>query len=465
MLGKLSGALAAVVVLASACASTSTTTTDDDVDSASTTTAGPGQDETTTSAGSATTTSTPAALTASWPGVTEDTIRLGFVDIDLAGLREMNLVDIDRGDPAVVVQTFVDELNQRGGILGRRIEAFHEIVLPIDPVDAEAACIRLTEDADVFAVLGQFAGPTAEVDGCFTAQGETIMIGGNPTPDQLARANAPWLTTGMSAQRRLVAAVGLMHDDGLIGQRIAVATAPEDEAAADSLVIPELERLGYEVVTKVVQTAGSGDRSAQDGEWSVFMERFATDDIDTVMLVQATVAFTGANQLVLKGFDGRILLVDAVGTLDSIGTSSESPPEAMAGIMGTMAASPAEVFELEATQECVSVLEAADPTITVHPADQVPDGESDWMPTVLGVCAKLRLFEMIATAAGPALTHESFLAAAESLGSFDLAGSPFASLGPGKLDVSDGLRLAVFDATVDEDGGAAPAGPLVQVAG
>ncbi|MDH3706528.1 MAG: hypothetical protein OES57_10715 [Acidimicrobiia bacterium] len=395
--------------------------------------------------------------------MTEDTIRLGFVDIDLPTLREMNLVDIDRGDSAFVVDTLVDELNARGGILGRKVEAFSEIVLPIDPVDAEAACVRLTEDNDVFAVLGQFAGPTAIVDTCFAGPGATIMIGGNPTPEQLAQARAPWLTTGMSAERRLVAAVQLMHDDGLLGDNIAVAVATADEAAADDLVIPELERLGYPVAQKVVQQSPSGDRAAQDAEWSVIAERLAVDGIDTVVLVQSTVGFTGANQLVLKGFEGQILIADAVGTLGSLGTSSENALEDLEGIMGTIGPSATEVFEVEASQECVEVLEAADPEITVHPSDQVPAGEPDWIPTLIGHCARLRLFEMIAIAAGPELTQETFLTAAEGLGEIELPGSPFSSLGPGKLDSLDGLRLARFDATVGEAGAASPAGPLVRI--
>ncbi|NIR34753.1 MAG: hypothetical protein GWN79_00975, partial [Actinobacteria bacterium] len=67
-------------------------------------------------------------------------------------------------------------------------------------------------------------------------------------------------------------------------------------------------------------------------------------------------------------------------------------------------------------------------------------------------CTRLRLFEMIATAAGPDLTHESFVTAAESLGEIELPGNPFTSLGPGKLDTSDSLRLAVFDPELGQFG-------------
>jgi len=56
-------------------------------------------------------------------------------------------------------------------------------------------------------------------------------------------------------------------------------------------------------------------------------------------------------------------------------------------------------------------------------------------------CQSMALFEMIATAAGPDLTNESFAAAAASLGSIELPGFTFASLGPGKSDARDSLTL------------------------
>ena len=405
-------------------------------------------------------TTEPPELTASWPGVTADTIRLGFIETDIAELREMGLVDIDFGDPELVMNALVDELNSRGGILGRQVEVFQEFVLPIDPVAAEATCVRLTDELNVFAVLGAFVGPVTDVNPCITGFGETIMVGGNPTPAELEEAVAPWVSTGMAAERRLRAGVHLMEGGGLLGARIGVVWAPNDEGAARSLVIPELVDLGYEVVMEAAQTAPSGDRLALADEWAVLIERLELVEADTVVLVESAAGFNGSNQLTLQGWPGQVLIVDTVSTIGSIGSSGETPPEDLERIVGTMGPSAQEAFDLEESQECIEIVETAHPDILVHASDQVPAGEPDWAQTVLTMCARLRLFEMIAVAAGPELTQETFVAGAESLGKIQLPQIPFSSLGPGKLDASDSLRLGRFDASIDEDGGASPAGPL-----
>ena len=459
-IGRSTACVLALGLLAAACGSSDAGDGDDLSATETSTTTSP---TAATIDDTATTSTEPVELTASWAGVTEDTIRLGFLDIDLETLLEMGLVDINQGDPQVVVDALVDELNDRGGILGRRVEAHLEIVLPIEPADAYVACLRLTDDADVFAVLGQFAGPAAEADPCVTDTGETIMIGGNPTPDQLQRARAPWPSIGMGAERRLTAAVELMHDDGLIGERVAVAYASEDQGMTDTIVIPELERLGYEIVERGVQDAAAGDTAAQAALWAIIVERFQASAIDTVVLVQSTAAHTGSNQLVVQGFDGQILIVDTFDTLESIGSSGVNPPEDLAGIIGTLGLTPQESFDLETTQECVRILEASDPEITVYPYNDVPEGAPNWVVNLFGMCSRLRLFELVATAAGADLNPDTFRAAAEGLGQIELPGNPFASLAPGKLDASDSLRLVVFDPTIDEDGGSSPYGPVVRV--
>ncbi len=155
----------------------------------------------------------------------------------------------------------------------------------------------------------------------------------------------------------------------------------------------------------------------------------------------------------------------AASVLASIGITAQVPLEDLAGINGSMGPTADEAYDLPATQACVDILEAALPDVTVVPATELGEGETDWSTPLLTHCTRLRLFEMIATAAGPDLTHESFVTAAESLGEIELPGNPFTSLGPGKLDTSDSLRLAVFDPELGQFGGPAPTGELTRVPG
>lgn len=170
-------------------------------------------------------------------------------------------------------------------------------------INAEGACTRLTEDEQVFAVIGSFIGPNAEVNPCITETHGTMMIGGAPTPERLERATAPWLTTAMSAERRLVAAVNLMHEEGLIVEPLAIGVDIAEEPVADAIVIPELERLGYEITEKAVQDVPTGDAVAGTAVWGTFLERFNVAGINTVMFVESAINF-GGNTIAANGFDG-----------------------------------------------------------------------------------------------------------------------------------------------------------------
>ena len=206
--------LLALVVLAAACgsdddsgevaseqSSTSTSEAAEEVteeETTTTTTTEPvAEDESTT------TTTEPAELTASWKGVTEDTIELGFILPDYDQLRELGLVDINVGDQQLTVDTLVADINSRGGILGRQISGTLETVFPLGLAEAEAACVLFTEDIGVFAVIGEFSGPAADANVCFTDLAETIMVGGQPSPEQLEQAKVAWISSNLSAERRL----------------------------------------------------------------------------------------------------------------------------------------------------------------------------------------------------------------------------------------------------------------------
>ena len=107
------------------------------------------------------------------------------------------------------------------------------------------------------------------------------------------------------------------------------------------------------------------------------------------------------------------------------------------GIIGVGGASDEEQWELPATQECVDIFEAAHPDIAVLPSSEVPDGEPDYAEPVADACRHVRLFELVAAAAGEPLTNDSFRAALAEVGPFELAGQPFNSLAADKFDARE----------------------------
>ena len=83
--------------------------------------------------------------------------------------------------------------------------------------------------------------------------------------------------------------------------------------------------------------------------------------------------------------------------------------------------------------------------VEIRPPRELEPGETDYWTGMVNACLTLRLFVELATAAGPHLTNESFAAAVDGFGSYSMPASPFASLGPGKYDGNDTIRLTTWN--------------------
>ncbi|MDH3707488.1 MAG: ABC transporter substrate-binding protein [Acidimicrobiia bacterium] len=454
--------LLTVVLTTALFAAACTSSGDDEGDAAATDDAGPATSAVDSSASTTSSASTEtaapsttlAARTASFRGVTEDTIEVGVVVSDLDELRELGLVDINRGDEQLVWQTFVDDINERGGINGRSVNMTWAPYVPTQETSALEACIMLTEDVGVFATLGGVRGPAATVNTCFVGDHETIMVGGTHVPEQLNAARAPWISDQMSAERKYSGGIGIMADEGLLDGTVGIIYDSAEEGLYNDVIEPALADVGVTPVVGV-QDIPPGDLSAAQALFPVILERFAAEGVDTIMLVQAAMNL-GVGILLDNGFEGQIIGLDPTSQVAAIGGYDERLPADFDGVIGITGASPDEKWDLPATQDCVATFEAANPDIDVLDSRDVPEGEADWAVPVIEACRHLALFEMVAANAGVDLTNDTFAAGLEGLGTFVLAGQPFNSVGLDKADADDSLRLGVFDSSLGDEGDLAP---------
>lgn len=448
--------LAAALILALLATSCGDDADPDATDSTTTTAAADADGPTSTSSTSTTAPPTNGA------GVTDDAIQLGFLGIDFDTLRNLGLVDINRGDFPVVVDAFVDDLNDRGGINGRLVEAHVELVSPVDLQRADEVCLRLTEDVEVFAVIGSFVGPTSSANPCFPTQHDTLLVGGSPTPGERAEATAPWISTIVGTERHLPAAIRLMHQAGLFGERVGVAWDQTEQVEADDYYLPVLAELGITPVETFVQGTEGGDAIAGQSEWQVISQRIEQERIDTMVLTEVTGIF-GLQQLVDNGFDGQLLVVDTIGSVGSLGTADIVPLEDLAGVIGTGFLDSPEAWDQEITQHCIGIFETANPEITVIRTDLVEEGEPNWGQNIGALCNQFRLFEAAATAAGDVLNHDTFLDGLHRIGDFELVGQGTGFLGEGRHDAGNAIRLTEFDTEDLPNGGGKPYGPMTSV--
>jgi ABC-type branched-subunit amino acid transport system substrate-binding protein len=96
-----------------------------------------------------------ASVRADDSGVTNDQIKVGITYVDLEALRPVG-IKIDHGDYETSFKTVIDDINANGGVNGRKIVPVFAPVNPVGTDPAQAACLKLTEDQKVFAVVGFF---------------------------------------------------------------------------------------------------------------------------------------------------------------------------------------------------------------------------------------------------------------------------------------------------------------------
>jgi hypothetical protein len=228
----------------------------------------------------------PVALTASFRGVSATTIKVGVVAVDLESVRAF--VDLDHGSYEAAYRALIDVVNADGGINGRRIEMTFGDYLPIGTEAMDTVCARLTQDEEVFVVLGSLLndGPL-----CYTALNDTALIGSIQNDRRLERSTAPWFTGSRNSDDVIEVILRGFDREGVFGGvTVAVVAALADQREVEDRALPLLRQLGIEPVNVSFIEASPIDRPAAEGEVQVISERQESAGADLVLAVGGGVA-------------------------------------------------------------------------------------------------------------------------------------------------------------------------------
>jgi hypothetical protein len=344
------------------------------------------------------------------PGVTDGAVKVGITYVDLDAVRQF--VDLDQGDYEASYRAVIDDLNANGGINGRMIEPVFAAVSPLGTAPAEEVCVRLTEDEDVFAILGFFQDDAVI---CPVADHATAIIGGVMTQARYDRAEAPWFTTEAGEDSDLDA-LRAMADEGEIGDKLGVFASILSEPQLDPM-LEVLEEEGIEPVDVAVLDAPTDDLAAQNQATAVIMERFRTAGIDQILAV-GSAAVPLANGLAPVDYRPQLLFTSQV-SVEAYTTGVEPDLSMFEGaVLGTI---DNEVYEEPAMQDCLAIVGAVVGDIA-DPDDLEPSDPNPFV-SASAACRNVNLFAAIAEAAGEDLNYGSFQAAGESLGAVHLPGA------------------------------------------
>ncbi len=378
---------------------------------------------------------TPVPLTASFRGVTETEIRIGMTSLDA------EMFGFDQGDLASKWQVAVDAVNAAGGINGRMLVPFIDVLNVIGTVEADATCVKFVEDEMVFAFVGWLR---EDNELCYTERNNTIAVNGNDvTPEAINRSNGLLFATEatkLGIQLNLIAAAAA---DGLIdGKRVHFSILASEDSLTDPL-IESLEAHGA-TITSVSRVTAVDDVQAAEANHDVIVQRIADEDPDLVYSLEPAL-MSGA--MIRAGID-----------IPQITSESDEDLYLNLGVDPT--AIQLHVYAPEQIKtywdrgddpliiECVDNYNNAQITDEDGNVEQVNVTEDPSQPInlslVVRACQTVWLFAAIATAAGPNLTNETFLEAAANLGSIDLPGMSAASMSEGKIGADDSPLVKVI---------------------
>lgn len=349
-------------------------------------------------------------LTASAPGVTEDTIRIGLA---IAGVSAFS----NAGDVVSRYRAAADEVNENGGIIGRQIEFVVEEWDSLDSAGLDAACIALTEDVEVFLVLLRLPAALGDPS-CFSDLGETITVNALALEaNAVATSDGRLFSTNADAFTSLLGGLPAIADD-LAGAKVALngASEPGEEERMQTIA-DALDDLDIEVVATTLATvAYADDATASLSEQDTFTQIWVNEGATHVIGINAG-AIGAAEAIENNALADDLTLITGVIGLRSLGAlGTDLTPLSMIGVAAPVRFDVG-AAGLNGTPECLRNL--TDRTGEV-PNTDLDDGEVNNIPSALEGCDAMDFLAAAFEQAGPNPTQESFLAAIESGFDFEM---------------------------------------------
>ncbi len=380
-------------------------------------------------------------------GVTATTINVGFPVSNLASLASNFGFqgDAEYGAQKAAIHTFVNAINDAGGLYGRKINPIIVNYDPTNEASMRALCKQWTEGSPaVFAVIDGVGAWTGDDELCITQEGHTPFIGEWTTTTTWTNEGSPYLWwTGPDQSDILATLVQWGASSGLLGgdRKVAIVAGDRtsDQVALNDYLLPDIAKAG--LPKPLVETIPSSpdDSAATQSAAPLVVERLKSAGIDSVIPLMPFNAFfpflsqeNGQNyfpKLLLSDYEssievalGLIPLPYEKGLDDQEGITAETlgGTDAPSSVVSAGGYDPG-------VQACYDEWKAKNkPVSTVSPYIEEQGPISGW-------CQSIKLFATAATNAGPDLNRRSFVEAMSKITDFAGTYSPTLSYGPNKF--------------------------------
>jgi ABC-type branched-subunit amino acid transport system substrate-binding protein len=329
-------------------------------------------------------------------------------------LAQFGVKGADFGDPSAQIHAVVDDLNKRGGILGRKIvpaiRDYDALSTDDDATQYTALCQGFTQDDHVFAVLAPW-NPDPSFAPCL-AKAHTLYV-----DDALLQEDAetmtqlsPYVSSGLySVSRGSIAYARGLADSGFFPKGIKLGLVrfdlPEFQRVSDKYFKPALRSVGVTNIDEV--PVNRGDEQAINSA----VLKLKTDNADRIVFLDAA----GGTALFFMSF------AESQGYHPLYGLASWDGPSVLAqNAPSTQLAGAKGVGWIPA----VDVLDADGPPLTaqenrclaINAAEGTTYSGRNAATTALDFCDLMWLFEEAAAKAGKNLTRLGWARALGTIG-------------------------------------------------
>jgi hypothetical protein len=379
-------------------------------------------------------------------GVTAHSINVVFPVVALNSLagQEGFAEDAEFGEQAKAINLFVKQINDQGGINGRKINAILTSFDPTNETEMRSLCKTWTEGSPAaFAVLDGIGDWTGDDQLCITQEGHTPFLGAWSTVTNWTNEGSPYLWwTGPDQATVLQAVVNWGLSAHLLGGAtkvgIIAGDRASDQSALDGYLLPDLRNAGVTPVVKTID-ANPDDTATTDAEAPLVIQQLRSAGITSIIpLMPFNVFFPVLQAETSQQWYPKLLLSDYEGSIESsLGLLPVPYAKALDGQEGVTTETLGGIDSPRpqsqggydpAVRKCWNVWHKAYPQV---PPGNMNDLIEEQGP-IVGWCQVIALFATAAKNAGTDLNRRTFVTAMSKITNFPGTWSTVLSYGPDK---------------------------------
>ncbi len=423
-----------------------------------------------------TTTTTHVVSKAQGTGVTATSIKIGISLVDFKCIQQF--IDFTRPNQQAVYQAFIDDVNKKGGINGRKIVADFNTECPLTPTSdlLVQVCTKFTDDDKVFAVMGNLAdaAQSAAMHTCIAKKHHTPVITFQVTQDMFNQV-PPGLMVfpGTTPERSDEVLFELLKKQGTLeGKKVAVLAQQTSQPSVKAVVLPAIKKIGVATGTPAYLTINGPDTTAAQSQLDSFIERWKSEGVNALFVTGQNAVTKQFIEKVVKQMPGVILLTDVGDALPQgqDETKAGANPNPYEGLYLAGGYRAADYAKSDNWKYCASIYKAELGKDSPGPEANIKvnvggkELQDQTYNLVNDACQMVSTFQEIVAKMGQYVNVDNWVATVNSYGPIvNRGGGPFASLRQGKYDTDDTFQLQQFDSTLPPNGNWKALGPYQNI--